>query len=141
MTAVFDLRTHPAHLGLGATVTVQETFTGAMEWYQRYGERTAADGIEGRLVSMHTFSRPWDSWEMHPKGAELVVCVSGRITFHQELGDHVATVELGPGQALINPPGVWHTADASAEATALFITAGVGTQLRPRGALASRSQS
>ena len=40
--------------------------------------------------------------------------------------------ELRTGEYAINPPGVWHTADVESEATALFITAGLGTELRPR---------
>ena len=43
-----------------------------------------------------------------------------------------STVELGEGQYAINEPGVWHTADVAGEATALFITAGLGTEHRPR---------
>ncbi len=130
--AKFVLAKYPVHLGLGAVVTPQEEFTGAMDWYERYGARTAADGREGRLVSMHTFSAPWDSWEMHPEGEELVVCVSGRITLIQEVGGGVNTVDLEPGEAIVNQPGVWHTADVEGEATALFITAGIGTEVRPR---------
>jgi hypothetical protein len=41
---------------------------------------------------------------VHPWGDELVLCVE---------------------------PGVWHTADVAGPATALFITAGLGTELRP----------
>jgi len=41
-------------------------------------------------------------------------------------------VLLNAGQYAINAPGVWHTADVSGKATALFITAGMGTQHRPR---------
>jgi hypothetical protein len=37
-----------------------------------------------------------------------------------------------PGQYAINEPGTWHTADVTGETTALFITAGLGTQHRPR---------
>ena len=44
----------------------------------------------------------------------------------------VETVTLGPGDYAINPPGVWHTADVEAQASAIFITAGEGTQHRPR---------
>ncbi|HAG37451.1 MAG TPA: cupin, partial [Erythrobacter sp.] len=36
------------------------------------------------------------------------------------------------GEYAINPPGVWHIADIVQEATAIFITAGEGTQHRPR---------
>jgi quercetin dioxygenase-like cupin family protein len=128
----FDLAATPAHLGLGATVEVQPAFTGQMEWYAAYGTRTESDGIEGRLVSMHTFAEPWDSWEMHPNGDELVLCVDGEIVLHQELPDGVAQVTLRTGEAVINRPGVWHTADVTHPATALFITAGVGTEKRPR---------
>lgn len=130
--AVHDLRTHPVHLGLGAVARAQPAFTG-MEWYAGYIERSAADGAEGRLVSMYDFDESWDSWEMHPAGDELVVCLGGAITLHQELADGTArTVSLQPGEYAINPPGAWHTADVDGRATTLFVTAGMGTQHRPR---------
>ncbi len=128
----FRLEEFPVHLGLGATVRAQPRFTGSTDWYRDYGERTAADGIEGRLVSMHTFAGPWDSWEVHPDGEELVLCLAGSITLWQETGDGGRPLTLGPGDAVVNPPGVWHTADVSGSATALFITAGSNTQNRPR---------
>jgi hypothetical protein len=34
--------------------------------------------------------------------------------------------------AVINPPGVWHTATVYEPGQALFITAGRGTETRPR---------
>lgn len=120
------------HLGLGATAVVQPPFTG-MAWYGDYIARTVADGIEGRLVSLSTFTQSWDSWEMHPSGDEVVVCTAGTITIHQEMADGTkATITLNPGDYAINPPGAWHTADVAGEATALFITAGFGTQHRAR---------
>ncbi len=127
-----SLLTTPIHLGPGARAIVQPDFTG-MEWYQAYGDRHDADGIEGRLVSMYRFTESWDSWEMHPLGDEVVVCVSGEMTLHQEMADgSTATVTIGAGDYAINPPGCWHTADVTGEATALFITAGLGTTHRPR---------
>jgi mannose-6-phosphate isomerase-like protein (cupin superfamily) len=129
---VFDLSRFPVHLGLGAKATVQPEHTGNVDWYASYAERTASDGVEARLVAMHTFSKPWDSWEMHPKGDELVVCLAGRIVLHQEIDGAVRQVTLEKNQAVVNPPGVWHTADVDGEATALFITAGAGTEMRPR---------
>ena len=132
LAAPIDLAKTFVHLGLGATAIPQEPFTG-MDWYERYGSRTASDGVEGRLVSLYSFSTPWDSWEMHPKGHEVVVCVAGRIVLHQEQPDGTKrSTTLEAGQAVINAPGVWHTADVDALATALFITAGLGTQHRPR---------
>ena len=129
---VFNLDKFPAHLGLGARIERLEAFDGTPEWYQRYGLAHESDGDEGRLVSMHTFTEPWTSWERHPNGDELVVCVSGEMTLHQEIDGAVATVTLHPGEAVVNAPGVWHTADIDGTAIGLFITAGRGTEVRPR---------
>lgn len=132
MTDITQLSQFPAHLGLGATCEREPEFTGAMEWYARYAERHADDGAEGRLVSMHTFSESWGSWEMHPDGAELVLCTAGTLVLVQEVDGATRSLTLRPGDYAINPPGVWHTADVEGEATAVFITAGRGTQGRPR---------
>lgn len=130
--AKHTLEQTPLHLGLGATAIVQPPFSG-MEWYQGYGERHGGDGKEGRLVSMHTFSKPWDVWEVHPEGDEVVLCVTGEITLIQDYPDgHTESVTLRSGEFAINAPGVWHTADVSSETTCLFITAGLGTEIRPR---------
>lgn len=127
-----DLSERPIHLGLGATAVVEPTFTGAMEWYMGYGQRHASDGTEGRLVALHTFESSWAMWEMHPKGSEVVLCTAGEITLIQEIDGAEVKTTLGPGQYAINEPGVWHTADVAESATALFITAGVGTEHRAR---------
>ena len=128
-----NILSHPLHLGLGSKVTVQPEFTGGMDWYDDYVARHASDGAEGRLVTMYSFKESWDMWEMHPAGDEVVLCTAGSITLHQEWpGGRTATLTLGPGEYLINEPGVWHTADVTGEATALFITAGLGTEHRAR---------
>lgn len=127
-----NLFSRPIHLGLGASAVVQPEFTG-MDWYEAYGARHGADGAEGRLVAMHRFTESWTSWEVHPHGDEVVVCIAGSMTLHQQFPDGSnATVTIGPGEYAINPPGTWHTADIDGEATALFITAGLGTENRPR---------
>ena len=70
---------------------------------------------------------------MHPAGDEVVLCLTGAITLHQEFPDgRSESTTIGAGEYAINPPGVWHTADIVSEASALFITAGAGTQHRPR---------
>ncbi len=120
------------HLGLGATAVPQPDFTGDLDWYDGYGKRSATDGVEGRLVSMHSFHESWDVWEMHPKGAEVVICTSGSVTLVQEIdGEHVST-QLSEGEYAINDPGVWHTADVAGPTSCVFITAGMDTQHRPR---------
>ena len=128
------LPTHPVHLGLGASACAEPEFSG-MEWYAGYADRHAADGIAGRLVSQYDFDQSWDSWEVHPHGAELVLCTAGTLTLHQEHEDGTTdSVTLRPGDYAVNPPGTWHTADvpAGTVATAVFITPGLGTRHRPR---------
>jgi len=128
-----NIHDFPAHLGLGAITKTQPKFRGSMEWYADYAERHKDDGAEGRLVNMHTFSEPWDMWEMHPQGSEMVLCTAGSITLYQEQIDgSVKATTLNSGEYAINEPGVWHTADVKGKATALFITAGLGTQHRSR---------
>jgi quercetin dioxygenase-like cupin family protein len=131
MTNQLPLERFPIHLGLGARAVPQPEFSGR-EWYDAYVERHAADGDEGRLVQLYSFSESWTSWERHPAGDEAVICTSGEITLIQELPGGPLKVTLRAGDYAINPPGVWHTADVAGPATALFITAGRGTEHRPR---------
>ena len=132
MSGPQKLSKHPLHLGLSATAEIQPEFTGEMEWYQGYGERHGGDGPEGRLVSMHVFDGAWDVWEVHPNGAEVVVCTNGTVELVQEIDGAEVTVRLEVGEYVVNAPGVWHTANDTGPCTALFITAGEGTDHRPR---------
>ena len=125
------LEQYPVHLGRRATVVSEPQFTG-VEWYAEYGQRHAADGDEGRLVSMYSFSAPWDTWEMHPHGSELVICTAGEMTLIQEIAGREVRTHLRCGEYAINEPGVWHTADIEGSATGLFITAGRDTEVRKR---------
>ena len=132
MAAGLNLSSFPIHLGVGASAVRQPVFGGEMSWYEGYVQRHADDGAEGRLVTMYTFTADWDSWEVHPNGYEVVVVTDGSMTLIQEIdGEHVRT-HLQAGEAAINPPGVWQTADCQAPVTALFITAGLGTEHRSR---------
>jgi mannose-6-phosphate isomerase-like protein (cupin superfamily) len=127
--SLFDF---PIHLGRGARAVEEPQFTGP-EWYEAYGERHADDLDEGRIVSLFRFEEPWTSWEMHPAGDEVVCCLQGQMTLHQDLPDGTEqSHELGPGEYAINPAGTWHTADAAGPVVALFITAGKGTTHKPR---------
>jgi quercetin dioxygenase-like cupin family protein len=131
--SAYDLTTRPIHLGPGASAEVEPEFTGDMQWYIDYETRHATDGAEGRLVGIHTFTESWGMWERHPAGCEVVLCTAGKMTLHQELPNgQVQKTALSPGQYAINAPGTWHTADIDGEATAVFITPGMGTEHRPR---------
>ncbi len=129
--AAFDLSRNPIHLGLGASAHQEPEFSGDMAWYGGYADRHADDGVEGRLVAVHAFTEDWDSWEMHPQGHEAVICVSGAMTLIQEIDGERIETPITAGQAAINEPGVWHTATVVDQATAIFITAGLGTEHRP----------
>ena len=127
------LSNNPIHLGQGASAVIQPQFTGDPDWYDAYDTRHSADGAEGRLVALHSFSEPWAMWEMHPVGAEVVLCTNGIITLIQEMPEGAQNrIVLHEGEYAINPPGVWHTADVDQTATVLFITAGEGTEHKNR---------
>jgi mannose-6-phosphate isomerase-like protein (cupin superfamily) len=132
MTEPFDLHTTYVHLGLGARVDTLPDFEWTQEYLESYGQRTASDGDEGRLVTLMRQDASWESWERHPAGDELVVLLSGRADLIQEIDGEHRVVPLTPGTAVVNPPGVWHTADVHEPGEALFITAGRGTETRPR---------
>ena len=127
-----DLHRNPIHLGLGATADVLPDFDGSGEWYMNYGMQTAGDGAEGRLVSWHTFDGAWDVWEVHPHGTEVVVCTAGIIELVQRIDDEDVITRLNPGEYAINAPGVWHSANDTGPCSAIFITAGMGTENHPR---------
>ena len=130
--AAVDLLTTPVHLGLGSRALPIEGFAWEPEVLESYSAAVEADGPEGRMVMIFDGDGSWTSWERHPAGDELVVCLSGRITMIREMDGQEDPVELRPGVAMINPAGIWHTADIDGQARILTITPGVGTEHRPR---------
>ncbi|HEY9643437.1 MAG TPA: WxcM-like domain-containing protein [Coleofasciculaceae cyanobacterium] len=84
-----------------------------------------------RLISHYTFEQDWDSWEMHPAGEEFVCLLSGQVDFVLEQDEGEKTVSLNsPGQYVLVPRGVWHTARVYTPSSVLFITPGEETQSR-----------
>lgn len=133
MTEGFDLAETYVHLGLGATATPLPGFTWSHEYLAAYEERFSGDGKEGRMVCILPQDATWDAWERHPAGDEVVVLLSGRVDVVQELDGAEHVVEMRPGQAMINPAGVWHTARVHEPGVALFVTPGRGTEGKPLG--------
>lgn len=127
-----DITTTPIHLGPGGTARPVEGFAWTREQLAIYERETAADGPDGRMVIMSHTAGSWTSWERHPAGAEVVIACTGTHRFVQELDDGERVVEIGPGMALINPPGVWHTADSTDGGWIVAITPGLHTEHRPR---------
>lgn len=108
-----------------------------LEVNDAFWEKLSTGGFDhlgpGRLVSTYAFSADWTGWERHPAGEEVVVLISGALEFVLESAQGERTIALEqPGQFLLVPPGVWHTANVVLNATVLFITPGEGTEHRPR---------
>lgn len=83
------------------------------------------------MVSMMSFDSDWTTWEMHPRGDEIVCLLSGEARFILEESRANRTVTLtDSGSFVLVPKGVWHTAHTSGPCRMLFITAGEGTQHR-----------
>jgi mannose-6-phosphate isomerase-like protein (cupin superfamily) len=130
-SGAFDLARTFVHLGQGSTATPLPDFEWSVEQVEAYRRRFAADGNEGRLVCVIAQDATWDGWERHPAGEEVVVLLSGRVDIVQDLDGRDHVVELRPGQAMVNPVNVWHTARVHEPGLALFITPGDGTEHRP----------
>lgn len=87
---------------------------------------------EGRLMSAFTFAQSWSMWERHPAGAELVMLLSGAATVVLEEQGRERAIELRqPGEFVLVPPNVWHTARTVTPTKMLFLTPGAGTEHRP----------
>jgi len=127
----FDLSRTFVHLGLGATATLLPDFAWSPEYLESYRARFAADGKDGRLVCVVAQDTTWDDWERHPEGEEVVFLISGRVDVVRDIDGTEDVVELRPGEAMVNPTGVWHTARVHEPGLALFITPGEGTEHRP----------
>ena len=87
-------------------------------------------GFRGcELISCYEFSEDWSTWEMHPKGDEVVILLSGEVTLVMQLDDGERSVSLKKiGEYAIVPKCTWHTAKTSVKTKMLFITPGEGTQ-------------
>lgn len=124
--SLFETFVHIAESGAAAPIPVGENF------WMDLSEGRLAQLETGRLISSFSFDVPWNSWESHPEGEEVVVLLRGTIRFILEQDGVPSTVELrNPGSFLIIPRGAWHRAETSEPSSALFITPGRGTQHRP----------
>jgi mannose-6-phosphate isomerase-like protein (cupin superfamily) len=127
----FDLSQTFVHLGLGARATPLPDFAFTAEALADYEATFAPDGIDGRLVCITAQDATWDTWERHPAGEEVVILLSGRVDVVLDRPEGEQVVALHPGEAMVNPTNVWHTARVHQPGQALFITPGRGTEHRP----------
>ena len=69
--------------------------------------------------------------EMHPDADEVIFLISGRVDVVLEEDGVENTVEVGPGQAVIVPRGVWHRVLVREPGQLLHITPGSRGEWRP----------
>ena len=83
------------------------------------------------LVASFSFTDDWPTWEVHPHGDEIVSLVSGNadMILRHDSGDHCVRLSI-PGEFVIVPRGVWHTARVHEPTTMIFVTPGEGTENR-----------
>lgn len=88
-----------------------------------------SDFVGHELVSCYEFDSDWPSWEVHPHGDEVVLLLSGDVTFvlQTDSGEHCVNLNK-QGQYVLVPRGVWHTARTNTASKLLFVTPGQGTQ-------------
>jgi mannose-6-phosphate isomerase-like protein (cupin superfamily) len=70
--------------------------------------------------------------EMHPDGDELLYLVSGAVTVTLELSGGNTQVDLGAGDAIVVPHGVWHQVTTREPGQLIHITPGPNGDARPR---------
>ncbi len=81
------------------------------------------------LIAKFSFEEDWPSWEIHPKGDEIVCLLSGTATMILKKDDKQASVELsGSGDFVVVPCGTWHTAKIKEPTSMIFVTPGEGTE-------------
>ena len=85
------------------------------------------------LIAMHGFESDWPTWEIHPKGDEIVTLVSGVADMVLDVRGGERRVKLEkPGDFVIVPRGTWHTAKIATRTVLMFVTPGEGTENQER---------
>jgi mannose-6-phosphate isomerase-like protein (cupin superfamily) len=71
--------------------------------------------------------------EVHPDGDELLYLVSGAVTVRLELPGGDRDVDLGAGDAVVVPRGIWHRITLREPGRLIHITPGPNGDARPLG--------
>ena len=68
----------------------------------------------------------------HTEGDEVVVVLGGEGVFIQERDEGLLETPFKAGDVIINPKGVWHTANVHKPMRAMYLTPCPGTEHRTR---------
>jgi quercetin dioxygenase-like cupin family protein len=132
----FDLSSTPIHLcslaGAEKPAAPLPGFGFDGPAFEKYIADHCTTGAPGRLIMVESTPQSWPAWECHTEGDEIVIILEGKAEFIQEIDGEERRTAVGPGSAIINPAGVWHTADVEEPLKAIYITPCPGTQHRKR---------
>lgn len=132
----FDLARTPIHLDTAAApgdnAVPVDGFAFDGESFERYIAEFCGRGSPGRLIMVESSPGNWGAWECHTEGDEIVIVLEGKAVFIQQVDGAERRMPVGPGSTVINPAGVWHTADVEQPMRAIYITPCPGTEHRPR---------
>jgi uncharacterized cupin superfamily protein len=133
-TGPFDLSSTPIHLANDGSRPVVPLpgfgFDGPS--FEAYIADHCEPDAPGRLLMVESTPGNWGAWECHTEGDEIVIVLKGKGEFIQEIDGKERRTPAGPGTTIINPKGVWHTADVEEPMKAIYITPCPGTEHRER---------
>ena len=97
----------------------------------RSGRLRLADGYLAMASDMNSDT---GHWEMHPRGEEALLRLSGAFTLVMEREDGTQDMLRldGDAPAAVVPRGVWHRIEVAEPGRLIFVTWGAGTRHRPR---------
>jgi len=127
----FDLSETPIHLDFDIPAVPLRNFGFDGPSFEAYIDAHCGND-PGRIVMIEASPADWKHWECHTLGDEIVIVLEGKANFIQELGGEQVVLSVQAGSAIINPRGVWHTADVSEPLKAIYITPAKGTEHRER---------
>ncbi len=131
---LINLAKTPVHISTQADRSFNplENFTFDETSFMHYIGDHCSESDPGCLVMFETTPENWATWECHPSGDELVVVFEGLGTFYQQTSNGIVEIPVQRGDTVLNPKGVWHTADIEQPLKALYITTCPGTDHKPR---------
>lgn len=104
----------------------------ATEFWNAVKTGKGIDSPFGFMVAQYSWSSSWNHWECHPNGDELLIAVDGCLQLLLEIDGKESTVTLEAPSSFLVPRGIWHTANLTKPCRIIGVSAGEGTQGRPR---------
>ncbi len=127
----FDLSVTPIHLDADGPAVPLTDFGFDGPSFGVYIDKHCAQD-PARIVMVEVSPGDWKHWERHTLSDEIVIVLEGRADFIQEVSGENVVLSAQAGSTIINPKGVWHTADVSEPMRAIYITPCKGTEHRER---------